>query len=181
MPPLSAQYSDQFFDTSHSLASLTFIAAQLSTQLNTIALASSHATPPPSLNPTPFTTTPPSLHAPSSTLTPTFKLTHSLPLQPSQRPVLRPVHILPTTHSVQSTHPAHLTSTTLHCSSCNVASLPTHSYHSSIHHHPASLYYPPRQRPRTCHFSNFASLLSITVPSTLPYHCPHRCPLGRTY
>ena len=48
VPPLSAQY-DQF-DMSHSLASLTFIAAQLSTLLNTVVSASSYAAPPPALD-----------------------------------------------------------------------------------------------------------------------------------
>ena len=71
----SAHCSDQF-DTSQSLASLTFIAAQLSTLLHSITLASS-ATAPPALNPHPTASISLPLHSPSSTLLP---LSNSLTL-----------------------------------------------------------------------------------------------------
>ena len=70
-PSLPPHYSDQF-DASHSLASLTFIAAQLSTLLHTITLASSVASPTASILSSPSLSTP-SPHSPSSTVLPLSK------------------------------------------------------------------------------------------------------------
>ena len=91
----SPQHKDQF-DASHSLASLTFVAAQLSTLLQTVNFISS-ADAPPALNPHPTTT-------PRSPLTSRRRLhchvqTHSLSVgATSSAPSPSAVRRLPLTH-----------------------------------------------------------------------------------
>ena len=103
LPSLSLpHYSDQF-DTSYSVASLTFIAAQLSTLLHTITVASS-ATASTPLNPHPTNLTSPAPYSPSSTLPPlsnSLTLCHSNLLTALSHVVSTSFHLL--------TLPAHLT------------------------------------------------------------------------
>ena len=69
LPASLSAHCDEQFDTSHSLASLTFIAAQLSTLLFSIAVASSAAASPASLPHLIVSPAPPT-HSPSSTVPP---------------------------------------------------------------------------------------------------------------
>ena len=98
----SAHWGDQF-DTSHSLTSLTFIAAQLSTLLHSVSLASSAASPL-SVNPHLTASPPTSPHSPSPVLLP---LSNSLTLCHSNL-VAALSHVVATSFQLltQPIHPA---------------------------------------------------------------------------
>ena len=100
--PSSTHCGDQF-DTSQSLASLTFIAAQLSALLHTVSLASS-ATTPSGSNPYPTASLPTFPHSPSSVL---LSLSNPLTL----------------CHSNLLAALSHVVSTSFH-----LVNLPTHSH-----------------------------------------------------
>ena len=151
------QYSDQF-EALLPLASLTLIAAQLSTLLHTVALASSAASP---STASPRLTDPAtrSSHSLSSTLPLTFKLTHSLSLQPHQRTLQYPLHLTPATHPAHPSHVSAFNPVALRCPALVVSlAIPVLLFRPSVHQRPSSLHYPCSHR--------------TSSPSLLPLHEP---------